>query len=103
MRIENFKKNNIVKDANIKQLIKEPEEIKSPDWTDENKFEKFLVIIDSSKFNYKNKVGELKYIDIKGLVNNFRNNTISEIDAKKDLNKLKKCRNNKILESQPWT
>ena len=62
------------------------------------KFLKILAIIDS-KFNYKNKVGEFKYIDIKDLVNNIRNNTISEISAKKGLNKLnkiKKCRNNKI-------
>ena len=44
---------------------------------------KFLVIIDSNKFNYKNRVGKFKYIDIKNLVNNISNNTISEIDAKK--------------------
>ena len=31
----------------------------------------------------KNKIGEFKYIDIKNLVNNIENNTISEIDAKK--------------------
>ena len=42
-----------------------------------------LAIIDSNKFNYKNKIGELKYIDIKDLVNKIRNNPISEIDAKK--------------------
>ena len=42
-----------------------------------------LAIIDSSKFGYKNKIGEFEYIDIKDLVNNIRNNTISEIDAKK--------------------
>ena len=53
------------------------------DWIDRNKFEKNLAIIDSSKFNYKNKIGELKYINIKDLVNNIRNNTISEISAKK--------------------
>ena len=33
-----------------------------------------LAIIDSSNFNYKNKIGEFKYIDIKDLVNNIRNN-----------------------------
>ena len=63
---EQFKKNNIVKDANIKE---EPKEIKSPNWIDKNKFEKILAIIDSNKFNYKNKIGEFKYIDIKDLVN----------------------------------
>ena len=56
-----------------------------------------LAIIDSNKFNYKNKTGEFKYTDIKDLVNNIRNNTISEIPAKKDLNRLNetKNRNNK--------
>ena len=63
----------------------------------------FLAIIDSSEFNYKNKIGEFKYIGIKDLVNNIRNNPISEIDAKKKKKKkiecIKrniKCRNNKV-------
>ena len=89
MRINNFKKIT-VKDANIKE---EPEEIKSPDCLDKNKFKETLTIIDSNKFNYKNKIGEFKSIDIKDLVNNIRNNTISEIDAKKDLNTLNEIKN----------
>ena len=63
---------------------------------DKNKFKKILTIIDSNKFSHKKKIGEFKYIDIKDLVNNIKNNTISEIDAKKSLNalnKIKKCRN----------
>ena len=52
-----------------------------------------LAIIDSNKFNYKNKIDEFKYIEIKDLVNNIRNNTISEIDAKKGLNTLNKMKN----------
>ena len=72
---EQFLKNDIIKE--------EPKEIKSHNWIDKNKFEKVLAIIDSNKINYKNKIGEFKYIDIKDLVNNIRNNTISEIDAKK--------------------
>ena len=58
----------------------------------------FLAIIDYNKFTYKNKIGEFNYIDIKDLVNNIKNNTISEILAKKRLNRLneiKKCRNDK--------
>ena len=51
-----------------------------------NKFKEILAIIDSKEFNYKNKIGEFKHIDIKDLVNNIKNNTVSEIDAKKDLN-----------------
>ena len=60
---------------------------------DSNKFEKILSIIDSTKFNYKNKIGEFKYIDIRDLVNNFGDNTISDISTKKGLNKLNDIKN----------
>ena len=53
-----------------------------------------FAIIDSNKFNYKNKIGEFKYIDIK---DNIRNNTISKIDATKDLNTLNKIKNADII------
>ena len=56
-----------------------------------------MAIIDSNKFNYKNKIGEFKYIDIKDLVNNIKNNTISEIDAKKDSNTLNEIKNAEII------
>ena len=52
-----------------------------------------LAITDSNKFNYKNKIGEFKYIDMKYLVNNIRNNTISEILAKKGLKILNEIKN----------
>ena len=97
---EQFKKNNIVKDANIKE---EPKEIKSPNWIDKNKFKEILAIIDSNKFNYKNKIGEFKYIDIKDLVNNIRNNTISEISAKKGLNTLNELKNTGITKQKKCT
>ena len=42
MKMKNFKKNKIVKDANIKKLIKEPKEIKSPNWLDQNNFKEIL-------------------------------------------------------------
>ena len=58
---------------------------------------KLLAISDSNKFNYKKKIGEFKYIDIKDLVNNIRNNTISEISAKNDLNTLNKIKNAEII------
>ena len=51
-----FEKNKIIKE--------EPKEIKSPNWFDKNKFKEILVIIDSNKFNYKNKIGEFKYTDV---------------------------------------
>ena len=50
-----------------------------PNWFD--KFKNVLAIIDNNKFNYKNIIGEFKYIDIRDLVYNIRNNTISEIFA----------------------
>ena len=42
-----FKKDNILKE--------EPKEIKSLNWFDKNKFKDILAIIDSNKFNHKNK------------------------------------------------
>ena len=69
-----------------------------PNWLDKNKFEKMLATIDSNKFNHKNKIGEFKYNDIKDLVNNIKNNTISAIDAKKNLKTLIKIRNAELIE-----
>ena len=60
-----------------------------PNQYDKNKFKNILAIIDSNKFTYRHKIGEFKYTGIKDLVNNIRNNTISEIFAKKGLNTLK--------------
>ena len=74
-----------------------------PNWFDKIKFKKMLAITDSNKFNYKNKIGEFKYIDIKDLVNNIRNNTISEIDAKKDLNTLNEIKNAEIIKYKKRT
>ena len=96
------------------QLKKESIEIKSPkedenmtdnypNSFDRNKFKKKLAIIDSNKFNYKNKIDEFKYIDIKDLVNNIRNNTISEISAKKGLNKLNEIKNAGIIKYKKRT
>ena len=62
-----------------------------------------LAIIDSNKFNYKNKIGEFKYIDIKDLVNNIRNNIISEIHAKEGLNILNEIKNAEIIKYKRLT
>ena len=45
-----------------------------------------------SNFIFKKKIDEFKYIEIKDLVNNIRNNTINETDAKKGLNTLNKIK-----------
>ena len=94
MRINNLKK---------KIIKEEPEEIKSPNRTEKNKFKEILAIIDSSEFDYKNKIGEFKYIKIKDLLNNIKNNTISEIDAKKDLNALNEIKNAEIMKCKKRT
>ena len=66
-----------------------------PNWFDKNSFKKTLAIIDSSKFGYRNKIGEFKYIDIKDVVNNIKNNTISEISANEGLNALNEIKKQK--------
>ena len=59
--------------------------------------QKVLAIIDSKIFGHKNKTGKFKYIDIKDFINNIKNNTISEISAKKCLNTLNKIKNAEIV------
>ena len=77
---EQLRKNNVVKDAEIKESIEKPKEIKSPEedknttdsypnWFDKNKFKNILAIIDSNTFNYRHKIGEFKYNDIKDFFN----------------------------------
>ena len=76
-------------------MFKELTKIKSPnkdknttDWYDKNKFKKMLTAIDNNDFNHKNKIGKLRFNDINNLVNNIKNNTIREADAKKKINEL---------------
>ena len=58
---------------------------------------KILAIIDGGKFSYRNKIGEFNYIGIKDLVNNVKNNIISEISARKGLNTLNEIKNADII------
>ena len=104
---EKLRKNN---DATIKESIKikSPKEDKNANdnysnWFDRNKFEKILAIIHSNKFNCKNKIGEFKYIDIKDLFNNIRDNTVGEISAKNGLNKLNEIKNAGIIKYKKGT
>ena len=46
---------------------------------------------------------KFKYIDIKDLVNNIRNNTISEISAKEGLNTLSEVKNTEIIKYKNCT
>ena len=75
--------------------IKEPFSLNNKsttNWYDKNKFNKILTTIDSNNFNHKNKIGKLKFNDINDLINNIKNNTISEADTKKKINELKEIK-----------
>ena len=107
------RKKYVIKDAKIKESIK----VKSlkedknatdsyPNWFDKNNFKNFLAIIDSNTFNYRPKIGEFRYTKIKEFVNKIRNNTISEISAKKRFKYIKwnkKRRNNKTKKTHSKT
>ena len=54
---------------------------------------KILTTIDNNNFNHKNKIGKLKFNDINNLINNIKNNTISEADTKKKINELNEIKN----------
>ena len=65
-------------------------------WYDKNKFNEILRTIDSNYFNHKNKIDKFKFNEINDLINDIKNNTISEANAKKKINeldKIKKSRN----------
>ena len=62
-----------------------------------------LAIIDSNKFSHKNKIDEFKYINIKDLVNNIKNNAISELFAKRGLNALNETKNAEIIKYKRHT
>ena len=70
---------------------------------DKNELKEILAIIDNSKFDYKNKIDEFKYVKIKDLVDNIKNNTVSEIDAKKDINPLNEIKIVEIIKYKKRT
>ena len=76
--------------------MEKTKEIKSPHWLDKNKFKETLTIIDSNKSGRKNKIGDFKYVDIKHLLDNIKDNTVSKIDTKKCLNTLNIIKNSEI-------
>ena len=61
-------------------------------WYDKNTFNKILTTIDSNNFSHENKTGKFKFNDINNLMNNIKNNTISEADTKKKINELNKIK-----------
>ena len=82
-------------DEELDEIFKEITKIKKPnkdesttDWYDKNKFKKIPTAIDRNGFNYKNKIGKLRFNDINNLINDIKNNTFSEAFAKQKLNAL---------------
>ena len=74
-----------------------------PNWFDKNKFKNILAIIDSKRFGFTNIIGEFKYIDIKDLLNNIKNNTINEISVKKGLNTLNQLKTAGMIKQKKRT
>ena len=87
-----------IKKESKKEFIEDLKEATDPNkksttnWYDKNKFSKILTTIDSNNFNHKNNIGKFKFNDINNLINNFKNNTISEADTKKEINELNKTK-----------
>ena len=95
MTKELIKESDEYSDEELDEMFKELTEIKRPnkdesttDWCDKNKFKKILTAIESNGFNHKNKIDKLRFNDINNLVNDSKNNTISEALAKQKLNAL---------------
>ena len=87
------------KRSNVKLIktISPKNDENTTNWYDKNKFNKILATIDRNSFNHKNKIGKLKFNVINNLINNIENNTISEANAKKEINELNEI---KIVETK---
>ena len=70
-------------DEELDEMFKELTKIKSPN-KDKNTTDWY------DGFNHKNKIGKLRFNVINNLVNNIKNDTISEADAKNKINELSK-------------
>ena len=90
-KVSNKESNKETSDEELIEIINPKKDEDTTDWYDKNKFKKILTTIDSNNFNHKNKIGKLKFNDINNLVNNIKNNTISEALARRN----KKSRNKK--------
>ena len=92
-------------DEELIEIISPKKDENTKDWYDTNKFKIILTTIDSNNFNHKNKIGKLKFNDINNLINNIKNNTISEALAKQKLDVLNEIRkvetkNKRLIDGQ---
>ena len=93
---ESIEKINKKSEEKFIEDLKEPFSLNNKsttNWYDKNKFNKILTTIDSNNFNHKNKIGKFKFNDINNLINNIKNNTISEANVKKKINELNEIKN----------
>ena len=85
-------------DEKLIEIISPKKDENTTDWYDTNKFKIILTAIDSNNFNHKNEIGKIKFNDINSPIDNIKNNTISEANAKKkkkSIKQNKKGRNKK--------
>ena len=82
-------------DEELIEILSPEKDENTKDWYDTNKFKIILTTIDSNNFNHKNKIGKLKFNNINNLVNNIKNNTISEAHPKRKLNALNEIKRQK--------
>ena len=91
-------------DEELIEIVSPKKDENTTDLYDTNKFKIILSTIDSNNFNHKNEIGKLKFNDINSPINNIKNNTISEADAKKKnaLNEIKKAeiKNKRLINGQ---
>ena len=93
---ESDKESSKESDKELIEIISSKNNESTTDWCDKNTFNKILTTIDSNNFNHKNKIGKLKFKDINNLVNNIKDNTISEAHAKQKLNALNEIKKSEI-------
>ena len=85
-------------DEDLMEIRNPKKEEDTTDWYNRNKFKKIFTAIDSNGFNHKSKIDKLRFNDINNLINDIKDNTISEALAKQKqnaLNEIKKSRNKK--------
>ena len=86
------KESNKEPNKEVIEIISPKDDNNTTNWYDKNTFNEILITIDSNNFNHENKIGKFKFNDINDLINNIKNNTISEANAKKKINELNKIK-----------
>ena len=88
MHKESNKELNKESNKELIETISPKNDDNTTNWYDKNNFNEILTTIDSNNFNHKNKKGKFRFHDINNLINDIKNNTITEANAKKKINEL---------------